>query len=308
MGTTAAIVCHALQAAWFVKGLDGPAARWPVALRGKPFPHDTAKHLNYFGVTRGQPVSGPHGHGPAERPAPGAPPPCRVRRRGAKLHSFSVFPQRRHPAGHLGVRCRSPASDPWPARMVPDGALPGRKTAVCRRRLARRPRRAPNISAPCPRCSSRWRRCRIRWGCWSSAARSCPSPQQMRRGGFGGACVYARARSRARDGRSRSAGRASRAASGILARCLVDDVVRGAGNALHRREPAVRRRPHIGLAPRSTRAHGRPLRLLRRRLSRAGAAHPHVGCSRARGGRTAPRARRDCGHGHDIRPARRRRW
>ena len=81
----------------------------------------------------------------------------------------------------------------------------------------------PNISARCRRCSSRSRRCRIRSGCWSSAARSCRPPQQMIQAASVGHAFDARARARARDGRGRSAGGAQGAASGVLARRLVDD-------------------------------------------------------------------------------------
>ena len=166
----------------------------------------------------------------------------------------------------------------------------------------------PSISARCRPCSSRSRRCRTRWACWSSAARSCPSPQQMSE-----AASVGHAFALALD-RAHATGEADlQVELRELLQAFSRDVssttlVRGARSALHRREPPVRRRPHIGLAPRSARAHGRPLRLVRCRVSRAGAAHPDLGCARARGARAAPRARRDRRNGHGDRRRADRRW
>ncbi len=58
----------------------------------------------------GPPLSGPHVHRRAERPASTAAPTRRFRRRGAELHPFSVQYRWRHPAPDVHLRSGPPAA------------------------------------------------------------------------------------------------------------------------------------------------------------------------------------------------------
>ena len=67
------------------------------------------------------------------------------------------------------------------------------------------------------------------------------------------------------------------------------------GDALQWREPALRRRSHIRLAPRSPLRGDRAFGLVRRLLPHGGTAHPDIGRAAARGG-PAKRSRRNYRH------------
>ena len=147
--------------------------------------------------------------------------------------------------------------DPWPARLIPEALFRDEKplfvadiSRVVRgaHRVSRHPA-GPAHPAGADAEPARGAGRRMREAAVTTADA---------RGRLGRARLRARARSRARERRDRSADPSSESCCTLLARRLLDDAVCGAGNVLHRRESPVRRRSHVGLAPRSARPDGRP--------------------------------------------------
>ena len=203
---------------------------------------------------------------------------------GRRLHPVSVQPERRSPSGDLGLRRRSAA-----ARSV--AGPPGARVAVPRWPAAVRARSpdgsfaaSASIWIPLPPSSYRSPTSTTLSASSSSGRSPHRPPIRLREvGSVGHAFAIVLERTRV----------ASEAdlqfqLRNLLQRILTDRVVkndvRRAGYIVRRRESAVWRRSHVGLASRSARANGRAVGIFRRRLSRAGATDPRVRCAGAGGG------------------------